>query len=123
MPLRDHFRPPVWTRSSWEGFHGGWPMAMVQRLSPLLPDDFTAEPRVHLGSYFEIDVCAYEDDEPKSPGIFAAQGNGGVATATLAPPQPTFTTEVDLTEQYAYEVLVYDQSSGRLLVAAGENVS
>src|SRR5262249_35797562 len=58
MPLRDHFRPPVWTRSPWEGFHGGWPMAPVQRLSPLLPDDFTAEPRVHLGSYFEREVAA-----------------------------------------------------------------
>ena len=44
MPLRDHFHQPVSTRSSWEGFHGGWPMAIVQRLSPLLPDNFTAEP-------------------------------------------------------------------------------
>ena len=42
-----------------------WPATMVQRLAPLVPDDFTAEPRVHLGSYFEIDVCAYEHDEPK----------------------------------------------------------
>jgi hypothetical protein len=71
MPLRDHFRPPVSTRSSWEGFHGGWPMTMVQFLSRQLPDDFTAEPRV----------------------------------------------------QYEYEVLVYDQSRGRMLVAAVEIVS
>jgi hypothetical protein len=28
MPLRDHFRPPVWNEASWEGFHGGWPMMM-----------------------------------------------------------------------------------------------
>jgi len=48
MPLRDHFRPPVTSRSSWEGLHGGWPMAMVQKLAPLLPAEFTAEPRVHL---------------------------------------------------------------------------
>ncbi len=84
MPLRDHFRPPVSARSSWEGFHGGWPMTMVQRLSPLLPDAFTAEPRVHLGSYFEI---------------------------------------ADIAEQYEYEVLVYDQTRGRQLVAAVEIVS
>src|SRR5439155_10539473 len=123
MPLRDHFRPPVWTRSSWEGFHGGWPMAMVQRLSPLLPKEFTAEPRVHLGSYYEIDVCAYEDDEPKTREFSSRENSGGVATATLAPPQPTFTVDADLAEQYEYEVLVYDQSRGRVLVAAVEIVS
>ena len=60
MPLRDHFRPPVWNQASWEGFHGMWPGAMVQQLSRELPPEFTAEPRVHLGSYFEIDVCAAE---------------------------------------------------------------
>ena len=25
MPLRDHFRSPVWEQASWEGFHGLWP--------------------------------------------------------------------------------------------------
>lgn len=84
MPLRDHFRPPVSTRSSWEGFHGGWPMAMVQRLSPLLPPEFTAEPRVHLG---------------------------------------TLTVDMDLTHEYAYEILVYNHAHGRRLVAAVEIVS
>ncbi|MGO9468126.1 MAG: DUF4058 domain-containing protein, partial [Isosphaeraceae bacterium] len=49
MPLRDHFRPPVSKRSSWEGFHGGWPMRIVEELAPHLPDGFVAEPRVHLG--------------------------------------------------------------------------
>ena len=34
MPLRDHFRPPVTKRSSWEGFHGGWPSIIVQQLCP-----------------------------------------------------------------------------------------
>ena len=37
MPLRDHFRPPVSKRSSWEGFHGGWPMRIVEELAPRLP--------------------------------------------------------------------------------------
>jgi hypothetical protein len=96
---------------------------MVQRLSPLLPEDYTAEPRVHLGSYFEIDVCAYEDDEPKGLEYSSRQDSGGVATVTRAPPQPTFTADADLTEQYEYEVLVYDQSRGRTLVAAVEIVS
>ncbi len=105
MPLRDHFRPPVWTHSSWEGFHGGWPATMVQQLSRTLPPKFTAEPHVHLGSYFEIDV------------------SGGAARATWAPPEPTLTVDADLSEQYEYEVLVYDQSRGRTLVAAVELVS
>jgi hypothetical protein len=123
MPLRDHFHPPISARSSWEGFHGGWPMAIVQRLAPLLPAEYTAEPRVHLGTYHEIDVCTFEDDEPKQPGSTSGGDAGVVATATWAPPQPTLTVEVDLGEEYDYEVLVYDQSRGRQLVAAVELVS
>src|ERR1700726_3523325 len=107
MPLRDHFRPPVWNKSSWEGFHGGWPMTMVQQLSRDLPPEFTAEPRVHLGAYFEIDVCAYEQDETDPVGRTSPSESGGVATATWSPPEPTSVVEVDLTEQYEYEGLVY----------------
>jgi hypothetical protein len=96
---------------------------MVQQLAKILPDNFTAEPRVHLGSYFEIDVCAHENDQDhSSPAPFTAAA-GGVATATWAPPDPTLTLEADLTEQYEYEVLIYDQSRGRQLVAAIEIVS
>ena len=73
MPLRDHFRPPISKHSSWEGFHGMWPMAMVQQLARTLPPEFSAEPRVHLGSYFEFDE------------------SGSVETATWAPPEPTLT--------------------------------
>jgi hypothetical protein len=98
-------------------------MAMVQRLAPLLPDEFTAEPRVHLGSYFEIDVSTYEDDEPKTSWGSSQEGSGSGATATWVAPEPTLTVDVDLAEQYEYEVLVYDQSRGRQLVAAVEIVS
>ena len=59
MPLRDHFRPPVWSQASWEGFHGGWAMMMVLNVAPKLPKGFAAEPRVHLGIFFEIDICAF----------------------------------------------------------------
>ncbi len=123
MPLRDHFRPPVWTQASWEGFHGGWPMTMVQQLSRELPPEFTAEPRVHLGSYFEIDVCAYEQDEQLPFAGPSAGESGGPATVTWAPPEPTLAVDTDLAEQYEYEVLVYDQSRGRVLVAAVEIVN
>jgi hypothetical protein len=122
MPLRDHFRLPVKKLASWEGFHGMWPATMVQRLAPLLPLHYTAEPRAHLGSYFEIDVSAYEDDEPDGHE-FSTPGNGGVATAAAGTPGPTLTVDLDFPEQYAYEVLVYDQDRGRHLVAAVEIVS
>jgi hypothetical protein len=96
---------------------------MVQLLSRTLPPEFTAEPRVHLGSYFEVDVCAYEQEEQGPVAGTAPDEPGGVATATWAPPEPTLVLETDLGEQYEYEVLVYDQSRGRTLVAAVEIVS
>ena len=123
MPLRDHFRPPIWKLASWEGFHGGWPMCIVQQLSPLLPAEYTAEPRVHLGSYYEIDVCAYEDDEARTPWKSAPPDRNRQGTVTAPPPNPTFVIDAELNEQYAYEVLVYDQTRARQLVAAIEIVS
>ncbi len=122
MPLRDHFRPPISSNSSWEGFHGGWPMALVQELAPLLPPDFAAEPRVHLGRYFEIDVCAFEKDAPHVREWTSATDAGGTAAAWSAS-APTMTIDADLGEQYDYEVLIYDQSRARTLVAAVEIVS
>ncbi len=129
MPLRDHFHPPVSKRSSWEGFHGGWPMRIVEDLSPRLPDGCVAEPRVHLGSYYEIDVCAFEQQGYPSPSLSAvspsaARGpNGGLPMATQAPSAPTLTVDAEFPEQYAYEVLVFDLERERRLVAAIEIVS
>src|SRR5262249_30767136 len=114
--------PPVWNQASWEGFHGGWPMMMVLDLAPKLPKGFAAEPRVHLGTYFEIDVCTFDKngnrDWQSDPH---PETNGGAATATLAPPAPTLT--VDFPDQYVYEVLIFDQTRDRRLVAAVEIVS
>src|SRR5438128_12697876 len=86
MPLRDHFRPPASKRASWEGFHGQWPAMIVQQLNPVLPDGYTAEPRVHLGPYFEIDVTAFERAQPQT--ATAADGaGGGVVTASWSATQ------------------------------------
>jgi hypothetical protein len=41
MPLRDHFRPPINDRHSWEGFHGLWPGLIVMRLGPKLAREFS----------------------------------------------------------------------------------
>ena len=62
MPLRDHFRPPVSLVASWEGFHGGWPMVIVQQLVEKLPPRYVAAPRVHSGFYVEIDVATYDTE-------------------------------------------------------------
>lgn len=60
MPLLDHFRLPISKKGSWEGswegFYGGWPMTIVMELCKSLPEQYTAEPRVHFGSNFEVDV-------------------------------------------------------------------
>jgi uncharacterized protein DUF4058 len=122
MPLRDHFRPPIWKKASWEGFHGMWPGTIVQQMFPKLPAEYTAEPRVHLGSYYEIDVCTFEQESITSRSDHPIE-NGSVATATWAPPEPTLVLDADPSEQYAYEVLVFDQDRARTLVAAVEIVS
>ena len=122
MPLRDHFRPPLDNLTSWEGFHGGWPMVIVQHLRKLLPAGYVAEPRVHSGAQVEVDVAAYEKDDPPSPSGTSA-GNGGVATAAWAPARPSVVVETTLPDYDEYGVRIYDAKRGRHLVAAIEIVS
>lgn len=122
MPLRDHFRPPVETKHSWDALHAMWPAVIVQQLFPILPEGFVAAPGVHLGMSFEIDVSTHRQDEP-APLDNATNGDGGVAVATWAPPQPTVTLECELPDQDEYEVRIYDARYRRRLVAAIEIVS
>ena len=122
MPLRDHFRPPVEDKHSWDELQGLWPAVIVQQLFPILPEGCVAAPRVHLGAAFEIDVLTYQRDEP-APQERPHEGNGGVAVAAWAPPKPTLTLETELPDQDEYEVRVYDARHGRRLVAAIEIVS
>jgi hypothetical protein len=124
MPLRDHFRPPISKRSSWEGFYGGWPGVIVAELEPRLPARLVAEPRVHLGTYYKI------GDQPLEPGcqeqpLIACKHEAtvGIATASQARPAPTLTMDAEFPEQYAYEVLIFDLEPDRRLVAAVEIVS
>ena len=118
MPFRDHFRPPVSKRHSWEEVHGGWPMMMVQRLAPSLPEGYQAVPRVHLGSYFEVDVGTFEnDDAPISRPQLV--DNGGVATV----PEAELSLETDSSDVSEYEVLIYDVQQEKRLVAAIEIIS
>ena len=125
MPLRDHFRPPLNDRMSWQGFHGQWPAMIVVDLNQRLPPQYVAAPRVHLGAYFEIDVAASETRgrEPLPTMESANAGGGGVATAVWAPLKPTLAVATDLPDQDAYEVRVYDATEHRRLVATVEIVS
>lgn len=120
MPLRDHFRSPVNDRHSWDSFYGMWPAMIVQQLFGTLPAGYVSAPNVHFGKDFEIDVSAYELDEPAGAGSGPAS-SGGTATATA--PSPTLTFETDLSDQDEFEVRVYDDESERRLVAAIEIVS
>ncbi len=123
MPLRDHFRPPLDNKRSWEELHGQWPAMIVIALANKLPPRYVAGPRVHLGAYFEVDVASYEVDAPAPNEPEPRAMEGGVATAAWAPPRPTFEVSTDLPEQDEYEVRVYDTMRHRRLVAAVEIVS
>jgi hypothetical protein len=123
MPLRNHFRPPVSKRASWEMLHGQWPAAIVQQLRTTLPPGFTAGPRVHLGTFYEIDVSTYETDE-RQPSPSSSSGTGGAAAvAPWAATEPSVAVEVEPDEEYEYAVHVYDAEREQTLVAAVEIVS
>jgi hypothetical protein len=95
---------------------------IVQHLTGVLPDGYVAEPRVHLGPYFEIDVTAFANSDPQVATAAAAR-NGGVATVAWTASEPLLEIEADWPDQYEYEVLVFDQERDRRLVAAVELVS
>lgn len=98
-------------------------MRIVEELAPRLPDGFVAEPRVHLGSYYEIDVCTFEQSEETELVTSPIRESNGIAIAPEAPPAPTLTLDAEFPEQYAYEVLIFDLERERRLVAAVEIVS
>ncbi|WP_439630723.1 DUF4058 family protein [Gemmata sp.] len=124
MPLRDHFRPPVSKRASWEGLHGGWPMVIVQQLRKTLPPGFIASPSVRLGSFYEIDVATYEPDEAQaSPRGNSWHGSNGATTVQWDASEPSVAIEVEPDEEYEYAVHVYDAEREQTLVAAIEIVS
>ena len=121
MPLRDHFRPPLDDQRHWEGMHGMWPAMIVVGLRGKLPPGYFAEPTIHSGRSAEIDVVTFEQEDVAASRH--REGNGGVATAVWAPPQPTLVVATDWPAQDVYEVQVYDERRRARLVAAVEIVS
>ena len=121
MPLRDHFRSPVNDRHTWDALHAMWPGNIVRQLFDILPAGYVSAPGVHFGKDFEIEVSAFEVDEPPASGPVADTGDGGVATAEAL--SPSLILETALSDQDEFEVRVYDAERGRQLVAAIEIVS
>jgi len=112
MPLRDHFRPPVSRRVSWEEIHGGWPMVIVQQLRKQLPPGFVSAPTVHAGSQFEIDIATHERDDSPT-GFPSGDGDGGVATVAWTVTEPSVAIETEIPDYDEYEVRIYDADSRR----------
>lgn len=123
MPLRDHFRPPLDDRRSWEELHSGWPMMIVLSLGRKLPRRYIAVPGVHAGVTAEIDVATFEPDDADTSLLEGGNGQGGVATAAWAPAKPSLVIATDLPALAEYEIRIYDSKRGRRLVAAIEIVS
>src|SRR6185436_15974526 len=117
MALLDHFHPPVSQRRHWEGFHGLWAAALVEKLNQeILGDEYFADMQVHIGSQVEVDIATLEE-----PGGHAASRRGAAATATLptaawAPPATTLVLPAVFPDDI--EVQVFATTAGATLVAA-----
>jgi hypothetical protein len=119
MPLLDHFHPPVSERRTWEGFHGLWAAALVEKLNrDILADEYFADMQVHVGSQVEVDIATLE--EKQGAGIPSAGG-----AATLAPVWTPPATDLVFPTVFPddIEVQVFSTITGATLVAAIELVS
>ncbi len=122
MPLLDHFHPPVSERRRWEGFHGMWAAALVEKLNQdVLADEYFADMHVHIGSQVEVDIATLEES-----GEAVGPRGGGTATKTVvasawAPPATALVMPTVFPDDI--EVQGYATVTGATLVAAIELVS
>jgi hypothetical protein len=92
-------------------------MVLCQQLNPLLPEGLIAEPKVHLGQFFELDIATYD---------FSLQPARAFSDVGLAPwnePVPTLVAETDIPDPPEYSVRISDPTQERRLVAVIELVS
>src|SRR5271167_4972627 len=119
MPLLDHFHPPVSQRRSWEGFHGLWAAAMVEKLNrDVLAEEYYADMQVHIGSPVEVDIATLVERQVPGDDVRGT-------TATLAAPAwSPRATKLILPTVFPddIEVQVFATTSGSTLVAAIELV-
>lgn len=117
--LLDHFHPPISRRRSWDGFHGLWAAALVEKLNrDVLGDEHYADMQVHIGSQVEVDVATLQERPP-------APANIGATTAALArtwsPPATSLILPTIFPDDI--EVRILSSTSGISLVGAIELVS
>ena len=120
MPLLDHFHPPISQRRSWEGFHGLWAAALVEKLNrEILAEEYFADMQVHIGSQVEVDIAALEESRS------ATQATGAATTTAVAPAWAPPKTSLILPTVFPddIEVQVFSTTAGAVLVAAIELVS
>ncbi len=118
MPLRDHFRPPLINISRWQALHAVWPSTILFRLNSVLPEGYRAEPRVQLGTEYEIDIGTI-DARPAGANGHPHAGGGGTAVLTAHEPTVDETTELEEPDEAGVNVYGGDGE----LVAAVELVS
>src|SRR5947207_8567019 len=116
MPLFDHFHPPISERRSWEGFHGLWAAALVEKLNrDLLADEYFADMQVHIGSQVEVDIATLDESRGEKSRCAAA-------TATLVPAWAPPATSLILPIVFPddVEVQIFATATGDALVGAIE---
>lgn len=122
MPLLDHFHPPVSERRSWEGFHGLWAAALVEKLNrDVLAGEYFADMQVHVGSPVEVDVATLEETGGAAgAGTVAPTSQKGMDSG-WAPPAARWVVPTLFPDEI--EVQVFATVTGATLVAAIELVS
>ena len=115
----DHFHPPVSERRGWEGFHGLWAAALVEKLnSDILGEEYFADMQVHIGSSVEVDIATLAE----SRGTREHSAAAATALAPVwAPPATDLIFPIVFPDDI--EVQVFATVTGATLVAAIELVS
>ena len=106
MPLLDHFRPPLGSERSWDGFLAQWAAEITGALNGgLLPKEFFAQFHIQIG-HLEVEEATFEHD----------------AAPAWSPPAAVATLEVPFADEIEVQVFGTGRG-GRDLVAAIELVS
>lgn len=121
MPLLDHFHSPTRELLAWETLHSAWATHLANGLNEhWLPPEYLAAEHRHFGPSPEIDVAAFS--RPATPAL-PSTGNGPVATMPRTWTVPTATCIVPALFPGCFEVRVFADRGGWVLVGAIELVS
>lgn len=117
MPLLDHFHPPLSQRRHWEALHTRWASALADQLNrDWLPENFFAEPQVHLGGQMQVDVATLKEEQ-------SATGASATTTAVRTWTAPSAAITIPAVFPESFEVQVINSEAGPRLVAAIELIS